>query len=113
MDEDFKIFIGDLLDYLNAQEEAIKRLKEQIAKLVGVYEEIKKEKAEGQDVKADVKAEVKRVWSWNPDKISWAKAQGAKGLFEKSEDVNNPEFKAMLRDLANHNGKLMRDGYFY
>jgi len=22
-------------------------------------------------------------------------------------------FKAMLRDLANHNGKLMRDGYFY
>ena len=35
-DEDFKIFIGDLLDYLNSQEEAIKRFKEQIAKLIGV-----------------------------------------------------------------------------
>lgn len=35
-DEDFKIFIGDLLDYLNCQEEAVRRLKEQIGRLVGV-----------------------------------------------------------------------------
>ncbi|MEM0096552.1 MAG: hypothetical protein QW660_07970 [Candidatus Bathyarchaeia archaeon] len=112
-DEDFKIFIGDLLDYLNTQEEAIKRLKEQIAKLVGVFEEVEKENAEVQDVKADVKAEVSRVWSWNPDKISWLRSQGVKGEFERSEDRDNPQFKAMLKDLANHNGRLTRDGYFY
>jgi len=31
----------------------------------------------------------------------------------RSEDVDNPEFKAMVRDLANHDGKLTRNGYFY
>ncbi|MEM2386043.1 MAG: hypothetical protein QXO67_03570, partial [Candidatus Bathyarchaeia archaeon] len=98
-DEDFKIFIGDLLDYLNTQEEAIKRLKEQIARLLGVFEEAEKEKAEVQDVKADVKAEVSRVWSWNPDKISWLRSQGVKGEFERSEDRDNPEFKLLLKDL--------------
>ncbi|MEM4713864.1 MAG: hypothetical protein QXQ61_04865 [Candidatus Bathyarchaeia archaeon] len=34
--EDFWNFIKDFMDYLNSQEEAVKRLKEQIAKLVGV-----------------------------------------------------------------------------
>ncbi|MEM4713358.1 MAG: hypothetical protein QXQ61_02275 [Candidatus Bathyarchaeia archaeon] len=46
---------------------------------------------------------IKTISSWNPDKIKWVKVQGVKGLFEKVEDVNNPEFKLMLRDLANHN----------
>jgi len=52
-------------------------------------------------------------WSWNPDVIKWEKAEGWKGDYEKSEDVNNAEFKAMLKDLASHNGKLSRDGFFY
>lgn len=34
--EDFWNFLEDFTDYLNSQEEAIKRFKEQIAKLVGV-----------------------------------------------------------------------------
>ena len=41
------------------------------------------------------------------------KAEGQKGEFEKSEDVNNPEFKAMLKDLQSHGGKLTRNGMFY
>ncbi|MEM3703915.1 MAG: hypothetical protein QXX79_05820 [Candidatus Bathyarchaeia archaeon] len=57
--------------------------------------------------------EPKTLWLWNPDKIVWEKSQGAKGEFEKSEDVNNPEFKAMLKDLTAHKGKLTRDGLFY
>jgi len=50
---------------------------------------------------------------WNPDAIKWDQAEGTKGPYERSEDVNNPEFKAMLKDLASHGDRLSRDGYFY
>lgn len=51
--------------------------------------------------------------TWDPSKIAWKEAQGTKGPYERSEDVNNPEFKPMLKDLAAHDGKLNRKGYFY
>jgi hypothetical protein len=44
----------------------------------------------------------KQKWDWNPDVIKWVKAEGSKGEFEK-----------MLKDLAEHDGKLTRDGVFY
>lgn len=50
---------------------------------------------------------------WSPSKIKWEEAQGSKGPYERSEDMNNPEFKAMLKDLQAHKGKLNRQGYFY
>lgn len=50
---------------------------------------------------------------WNPDKIIWTEATGEKGIYERSEDVNNLQFKAMLRDLNNHGGKMNRHGHFY
>jgi len=53
------------------------------------------------------------VYSWDPDKIAWTKEQGAKGEFEKSEDYNNPEFKAMLKWLNEHGGNALRAGYLY
>lgn len=102
-EEDFWNFISDFTELLSAMEEsrhtelnAIRKLKEQIAKLAGVSEDQSKPR-----------------WSWDPSKIKWEKAEGAKGLFERSEDVDNPEFKAMLKDLASHKGKLTRDGVFY
>lgn len=50
---------------------------------------------------------------WNPDKIKWRKAEGNRGPYERSEDANNLEFKAMLKDLQDHNGRLERGGWFY
>jgi hypothetical protein len=50
---------------------------------------------------------------WNPDKIKWVQAEGTSGTYERSEDVDNLEFKAMLKDLAEHQGKFQREGYFY
>jgi len=91
--EDLKVFLEDFVDFLEGLEASVVKMKMQIAKLVGVAE--------------------KQKWNWNPDAIKWEKAEGLKGEFEKSEDVNNPEFKAMLKDLAEHNGKLTRDSYFY
>ena len=92
--EDFEVFLEDFCDFLESLEASIVGMKQQIAKLVGVVE-------------------TKHKFSWNPDKIKWEKAQGSKGEFERSLDINNPEFKAMLRDLAEHKGRLMRDGWFY
>lgn len=50
---------------------------------------------------------------WNSSKISWTQAEGSKGVYERSEDVNNIEFKAMLKDLAAHGGRINHEGYFY
>ena len=91
--EDFEIFLEDFCDFLDALEASVAKMKQQIAKLVGV--------------------EGKSKFSWNPDKIKWEKAQGFRGEFERSEDLNNSEFKALLKDLAQHNGKLTRNGWFY
>jgi hypothetical protein len=52
-------------------------------------------------------------YSWNPEKIKWESAQGTKGPYEKSEDVNNLEFKAMLKDLNAHKNFLHHDRWKY
>lgn len=51
--------------------------------------------------------------TWNPDKIKWTWAEGSSGPYERSEDVDNLEFKEMMKDLVAHQGKFQRDGYFY
>ncbi len=53
------------------------------------------------------------VETWNPQAIKWVETEGSKGPYQRSEDVNNLEFKALLKDLASHNGKLTRDGWFF
>ena len=52
-------------------------------------------------------------FTWNPDKIKWVWAEGTSGPYERSEDVDNLEFKAMLKDLGEHQRKFQREGYFY
>jgi len=53
------------------------------------------------------------VLDWDPEKIKWQEATSPSGSFQKSDDVNNPEFKAMLKDLQAHNGKMTKNGWFY
>lgn len=57
--------------------------------------------------------ELTKCQEWDPDQIAWTPAEGPSGPYERSEDVNNLEFKAMLKDLAAHNGKMRRGPYFY
>ena len=52
-------------------------------------------------------------FTWNPDKIKWVMAEGTSGPYERSEDLDNLDFKAMLKDLGEHKGKFQREGYFY
>lgn len=46
------------------------------------------------------------------DKIRWEKAQGPQGVYEKSTDVQNPEYQKLLDDLTQHNGKLSLEHFF-
>ena len=90
-DDDFKIFLEDLLDLLNAQEASIVKMKMQIAKLVGVAEEKP---------------------HYDMSKMRWEQAQGTSGPYEKSSDVNSLDFKALLADVQKHGGKMTACGYF-
>jgi hypothetical protein len=51
--------------------------------------------------------------AWNPEGMKWVDVQGGKGPYQKSEDVDNLDFKEMLKDLAAHKGKLYKNGLFY
>jgi Mg2+ and Co2+ transporter CorA len=90
LDEDFAIFLEDFCDFLNSLEDAVQKMKMQIGKLVGVAEEKK----------------------YDIEKIKWEKAQGAKGEFERSEDVNSQDFKELLKDVQAHGGKMIVGDYF-
>ena len=46
-------------------------------------------------------------------KIKWITAEGPKGTYERCEDVNNLEFKKLLKDLVAHKNQLTQNGYFY
>ena len=81
-----------LLDFLDACEAGIAAAKQRI-----------------KEAKLDTNTEP----TWSPDKIKWEQAQGTAGPYERSDDVNSLDFKAMLKDLAAHNGKFTRDGTFY
>jgi hypothetical protein len=92
-DDNLKQLFDQLEDFANGLEAMAVKLKVGIAKIQGV--------------------EPKKAYTWNPDKIQWTKAQGGKGEYERSEDLNNPDFKEALKDLADHKGSLYRQGWFY
>jgi len=89
-DEDLKILAEDIMQFIEAMEMACSEFRAQMAKLFGP------EKT-----------------TWDPSKIKWTQTQGTRGPFEKSEDVDNPNFKAMLKDLSAHKGRMNREGHFY
>jgi len=82
-----------LLEFLNAAEAGIAAAKRLIREGKGISEE--------------------SSWSWDPTKIKWEQAEGNRGTYERSEDVNSLDFKVLLKDLAAHQGRLFRGTYFY
>jgi hypothetical protein len=49
-------------------------------------------------------------------KVTWQKADGEKGPYEKAteqDNENNNEYRALLDDLNQHMGKLAHAGLFY
>jgi hypothetical protein len=39
-------------------------------------------------------------------------AQGSSGTYERSEDISNPHFKALLKDVQARGGKMTVGDYF-
>ncbi|MEM3627609.1 MAG: hypothetical protein QXZ25_06245 [Candidatus Bathyarchaeia archaeon] len=74
-----------MLDFLDAVEEGVKAVRQLVM-------------------------QVKRVY--DIDTIKWEKASGASGEYERSEDVDNPNFKALLKDVQAHNGRMTVGDYF-
>lgn len=49
----------------------------------------------------------------DPEKLVWVNSEGPKGPFQFSNDAENPEYKALRKDLEDHKGTLTRSGLFY
>jgi len=58
-------------------------------------------------------AQAKGVEKYDPSKIKWEETEGSSGLYQRSEDVNSLDFKLLVKDLASHNGKFTKNGWFY
>ena len=58
-------------------------------------------------------SEKRKLAECNPENIKWEQIQGNRGPYERSSDVNNPDFKALLKELASHEGRMTKNGYFY
>jgi hypothetical protein len=51
-------------------------------------------------------------WTYDMSKIRWEQAHGSSGPYERSEDVNSRDFKALLKDVQAHGGKMTIGDYF-
>ena len=52
---------------------------------------------------------------WDPNKIVWEKTVSRKSgnQYDRSDNMNNPDFRSMREDLERQGGKLTRDNMFY
>jgi len=55
---------------------------------------------------------------WDPSKIPWREAEGARGKYERYPAENEKaeathDYKNMLADLRDHGDKMTRESYFY
>jgi hypothetical protein len=44
--------------------------------------------------------------------IRFVETNGPRGIYERSEDIDNLEFKKLVKTLAEHNKKMIIDNYF-
>jgi hypothetical protein len=51
--------------------------------------------------------------SYDAENITWMEVEGSSGPYQRSEDINSLDHKALLKDLAEHKGKFRKDGLFY
>jgi hypothetical protein len=83
----FESFLKGFVDALNSVCDALSRLRDEIAVLVEAF-------------------------PYDINRIKWEPAEGSAGAYERSEDANNPHFKALLRDVQRHGGRMTVGEYF-
>ncbi|MCJ7560349.1 hypothetical protein MUO79_06985 [Candidatus Bathyarchaeota archaeon] len=94
---EFKLFLEDFMDLLNAQESSIVKMRMQLEKLL----------------QAAPKGSPRLPF--DASKIGWQDRENEKGKFQSSEDTNNPEHKALLAFLNEHvpSKCVQSEGLFY
>jgi len=99
-DGDLKIFLEDFVDFLNAQESSIVKMRLQIQKLLG---------AEAKATQGSPKL------PFDVSKIKWQERENEKGKFQCSEDYDSLDHKALLRFLNEHvpSKCVQSEGWFY
>lgn len=103
MTEDFKIFLEDFIDLLDAQESSIVKMRIQIEKLFGATSS-----------KATPSVGSPKL-PFDASKIEWQDRENEKGKFQCSEDYNSLNHKALLAFLNEHvpSKCVQSEGYFY
>lgn len=54
---------------------------------------------------------------WSPEKIKWVQAEGSKGMYERypaqgAKVESTPDYLNALKDIKQHGGRMIRNGYF-
>jgi hypothetical protein len=86
-------------DYADGQEALAVKLKREIAELMRQKDSTGRSRPQT-DMPADT------------EEIVFTRMMGTKGEYEKSEDFQNPRFKALKTTLQAHNGTMSADGFF-
>lgn len=89
-----------------------KRLEELIVK-AGRGKAIESQTTTNDEILNPLTFEAEQTVGWDPQKIPWEPAEGAKGPYERSDDIGSSDFKCLQRNLSANQGKLSRDGYYY
>jgi len=63
-------------------------------------------------------SQAKGLGKWDPNKIKFVMAQGAKGPYERypgegEKAESTSDYRMMLADIKQHGGKMSRDNFFY
>jgi hypothetical protein len=51
--------------------------------------------------------------SYDVNKIAWQQVEGPRGLYQKTDGDNTPNYQALLKELQAHKGKMNIGGSFY
>ena len=89
-------FEADILDFCDAIEAAAVNLKQRISKKHGV----------------------EAVGEYDPEKISWVRAEGKNGVYERypayqQKASMDADYVNLVEDLKLHNGHMQKAGLFY
>lgn len=93
-EENRTLALEALTDFLNACEAGIEAARQTIKKVKRLDEPSEKSTV-------------------NVASIKWLPAEGPRGVYEKSIDLQNPEFQALLAQLTEHHGFMDIGGMYY
>ena len=104
-DEDFTVFLEDFTDMLNALEAAVAKMKQQIAKLVGVAEQAQQKPAQ----QSEQLERLKQMFGELADYLSFDVREG-KAVVAPRKFLGSENFAKIARIMREHGGQYISAG---